>query len=103
MIGGIRVNGVSGEELLDAFVQHWRSAAVEERVAGTIAERSVWTLPHRSPAISPSPHDWQAATSHCPSLAVRTMIPIQVHAHYQASGACNDSKTEQGSPSGWCD
>ncbi len=38
---------MSGEELLDAFVQHWQSASVVDRVAGTIAHRSVWTLRHR--------------------------------------------------------
>jgi hypothetical protein len=46
-IGATRVDGVSGEELLDAFVQHWQSASVVDRVAGTIGHRSVWTLRHR--------------------------------------------------------
>ncbi len=41
VIGAMSVDGVSGDELLDAFVQHWSSAAVVERVAGTIADRSV--------------------------------------------------------------
>lgn len=49
-IGAMRVNGVSGEELLDAFVQHWHSAAVVDRAAGTIGDRSVWTLRHRGGA-----------------------------------------------------
>jgi len=47
VIGATRVDGVSGEELLEAFVQHWQSASVVDRVAGTIAHRSVWTLRHR--------------------------------------------------------
>lgn len=46
LIGAMRVNEVDGEELLDAFVQHWQSASVVERVAGTIGHRSVWTLRH---------------------------------------------------------
>ncbi len=46
-IGAVTVRGVSGDRLLEAFVDHWSEAAIIDRTMADIGGRSVWVLEHR--------------------------------------------------------